>query len=127
VGFGSVSFDGAGTVEAGRLKWNPEQETTEIADTQMDTEEEDSGKEVTQRKSPSAGRERSRSPQRVDGIAEAADPEAKVIRKKSPPPRTVLVPELDPIEEAVNQGSCLHDQKGTGDWFPPHSCQYCLC
>lgn len=92
-----------------RLKWNPEQETTEIADTQMDTEEEDSGKEVTQCKSPSAGRERSRSPQRVDGIAEAADaaPEAKVIRKKSPPPRTVLVPELDPIEEAVNQGSRL--------------------
>ena len=89
-----------------RLKWNPERETTEIADTQMDTEEEDSGKEVTQRKSPSAGRERSRSPQRAAEAADAA-PEAKVIRKKSPPPRTVLVPELDPMEEAVNQGSRL--------------------
>ena len=27
----------------------------------------------------------------------------------------MLVPELNPIDEAVNQGFCIHDQKGTGD------------
>eukprot|EP00438_Fugacium_kawagutii_P027936 Skav234349 [mRNA] locus=scaffold1274:44908:49002:+ [translate_table: standard] len=103
-----------------KFRWYPESEIVE--DTQMDPpadeEEHKEGPDENQDKQESKeqdNRGRSRSPQREPSKEGASTKVARKTATDAEPKAAIVVPDLDPFDEAINQGYVIHDQKGTGD------------